>query len=122
MIGILITIIAIVSLSLSNLSIDSNLVNSNLVDIGFNIRLISFTLIIFAIFLSFVLFQKKKEKKSGILLSLSSGLMFSINNLWTSLFSVLISHGFIDHPWKIVLFIVTIIMMGLIISFGTIVC
>ncbi|MCK4280635.1 MAG: hypothetical protein KAX10_00850, partial [Candidatus Lokiarchaeota archaeon] len=82
-IGILLMIGAIFLLGISGLSI--NISEQNLLDLMFLIRIIIFTSIIIISAIICEILQRKIEKYSGILLSIFSGLMFSLSNFWVSL-------------------------------------
>jgi len=82
-IGILLMIGAIFLLGISGLSIDIS--EQNLLDMMFLFRIIIFSLIVFISSIICEIFQRKIEKYSGILLSIFSGLMFSLSNFWVSL-------------------------------------
>ncbi len=82
-IGILLMIGAIFLLGISGLSIDIS--EQNLLDLMFLFRIIIFTSIIIISAIICEILQRKIEKYSGILLSIFSGLMFSLSNFWVSL-------------------------------------
>ncbi len=82
-IGILLMIGAILLLGISGLSI--NISEQNLLDLMFLIRIIIFTSIIIISSITCEILQRRTEKYSGILLSIYSGLMFSLSNFWVSL-------------------------------------
>ncbi len=82
-IGILLKIGAILLLGISGLSI--NISEQNLLDLMFLIRIIIFTSIIIISSITCEILQRRTEKYSGILLSIYSGLMFSLSNFWVSL-------------------------------------
>jgi len=82
-IGILLMIGAIFLLGISGLSIDIS--EQNLLDMMFLFRIIIFSLIVFISSIICEILQRKIEKYSGILLSIFSGLMFSLSNFWVSL-------------------------------------
>lgn len=82
-IGILLMVGAIFLLGISGLSI--NISEQNLLDLMFLIRIIIFTSIIIISSIICEILQRRTEKYSGILLSIFSGLMFSLSNFWVSL-------------------------------------
>ena len=82
-IGILIMIGAIFLFGISGLSI--NISEQNLLDLMFLIRIIIFTSIIIISSIICEILQRRTEKYSGIFLSIISGFMFSLSNIWVSL-------------------------------------
>jgi len=82
-IGILLMIGAIFLLGISGLSI--NISEQNLLDLMFLIRIIIFTSIIIISSIICEILQRRTEKYSGIFLSIISGFMFSLSNIWVSL-------------------------------------
>lgn len=99
-IGIVSLIIGILFLGLSSLQIDSNDVILVILDIGFNIRLFTYTFIFIAGFILCNLLRRKFEKQEPLLIAAGSGLLFAIANLWMSPIFAIFANP-IDHPWKI---------------------
>ncbi len=110
-IGILLMITGTILLSLSQLSIE--IIEADLVEIGFLIRLILFTAILFIFSLLCFIFQKRSDRFKGILLAILSGLMFALGNLWVSQLIGTITDifsGNFNIP-QVILFIAAIIIL-----------
>ncbi|MHA1197273.1 MAG: hypothetical protein ACTSPH_13550 [Promethearchaeota archaeon] len=79
-ISILMIIFAITLLGFSKLKIE--ILNVNFFELGFITRITIFSICIFSICIVFYGLQKRIQRFGGILLSIISGLMFSLSNFW----------------------------------------
>jgi len=113
-IGIIILIIGILFIGLSTLQIDSTDVNALILDIGFNIRIFTYTFIFIVGFILCNILRRKFEQYEPILIAFGSGLLFSVGNLYISPLMAIFTNP-IDHPWKIAMipiFIVLLILLN----------
>ena len=108
--GIISLIIGILFLGLSTLQISSDDVNAVILDIGFNVRLFTYTFIFIGGFIIFNLLQKKFERYRAVLIATGSGLLFAIANLYISpLFAIFANPSV--HPWKIAMIPICIFVL-----------
>lgn len=82
MIGIIFMIFAIMLLGFSEFSID--IAKINILEAAFIVRVVVFTILLFVLSGICEITALKSKKYKGILLSISSGLMFAISNFWIS--------------------------------------
>jgi drug/metabolite transporter (DMT)-like permease len=88
--GILLMIIGIGLLGLSNLSID--VFTFNILESGFIFRLIVFTIVILSLTLIFEVLRRKHEKYRGLLMAIEAGLILSLNTVWASPGTTVVTH------------------------------
>ncbi|MBD3193549.1 MAG: hypothetical protein GF317_00735, partial [Candidatus Lokiarchaeota archaeon] len=81
--GIVVMIIAVFLLGISRFSI--NISESNIVEFSFLVRLFIFTFSLLFFSFLFHLLQRSNKRYRGICLSLFSGNMFALSNLWVSI-------------------------------------
>ncbi|MHA1488364.1 MAG: hypothetical protein ACTSRI_01765 [Promethearchaeota archaeon] len=117
-IAILTMILGIFLLGMSELSIDISSIN--LLEIGFLIRMITFTIALFLIISILEVVQRKNEKLRGIALAILSGCMFALSNLWISpLLGVIVRVlSGIFSLGELILFVVSCIILVLVNMLG----
>jgi hypothetical protein len=107
--GIGLMVLAVFSISFSELSIE--LLSFNYIQPNFLVRGFIFSGIFFLLASLCVLLQKKSSKYKGILYALSSGLLFSIENLWFGFLFLIIVHFFQGLFLTIEIILFTILMI-----------
>ncbi len=119
-IGMMLMIAGIISLSMSQLSVDMS--TYDILDLGFIIRLTIFTCIYFAIALLLNILTKKTEKYKGILFALESGIIYSLTAVWIGPIVTMLTHLFGGSIvlGEILLFIPAIIITILATTYGII--
>jgi len=98
MIGILLMIVGVSLLGLSNLSIDVS--TFNILNSGFIIRLVVFTIVVLSLAILFEVLRRKYEKFKGLLMAIEAGLILSLNTVWASPGTTVVTHvvdGIIIH-------------------------
>lgn len=88
--GILLMIVGVTFLGLSELSIDVS--TFNILDSGFIIRIIVFTIVILSLAIIFEFFRRKHEKYKGLLMAIEAGLILSLNTVWASPGTTVVTH------------------------------
>ncbi len=119
-IGIFLMIVGVFTLGISGLSVDVSVFN--ILDSGFMIRIIVFTAIIISIAIVFEMLQKRKEKFKGVLIAIEAGLILSLNTVWASPGTTVLTHivdGVIIEE-EVFFAIVVVIILIMILVIGTI--
>jgi hypothetical protein len=88
--GICMMVIAIFLISFSGLSIE--LLTFNYLHFNFLLRAFIFSGLLFLFVGCCIIFQRKKLKYKGLLLAFSSGLLFSIENLWFGIIILILAN------------------------------
>lgn len=88
--GILLMIAGVSFLGLSNLSID--VFTFNILDSGFILRIIVFTIVVLCLAVIFEVLRRKHEKNKGLLMAIESGLVLSLNTVWASPGTTVVTH------------------------------
>ena len=88
--GIFLMIVGITLLGFSNLSI--NVFTFNILDSGFIFRLIVFTIVVLSLAFIFEVLRRKNEKYRGILMAIEAGLILSLNTVWASPGTTVVTH------------------------------
>ena len=88
--GILLMIVGVTLLGLSNLSID--VFTFNILDSGFILRLIVFTIVILSLGFLFEILRRKHEKFKGLIMAIEAGLILSLNTVWASPGTTVVTH------------------------------
>ncbi|MBY9019811.1 MAG: hypothetical protein KGD67_02055 [Candidatus Lokiarchaeota archaeon] len=88
--GIFLMIVGITLLGFSNLSI--NVFTFNILDSGFIFRLIVFTIVLLSLAFIFEVLRRKNEKYRGILMAIEAGLILSLNTVWASPGTTVVTH------------------------------
>jgi len=88
--GILLMIVGVTFLGLSELSIDVS--TFNILDSGFIIRIIVFTIVILSLAIIFEFLRRKHEKYKGLLMAIEAGLILSLNTVWASPGTTVVTH------------------------------
>ena len=88
--GIVLMIVGVTLLGLSNLSID--VFTFNILDSGFIFRIIIFTIVILCLAFIFEVLRRKHEKFKGLLMAIESGLILSLNTVWASPGTTVVTH------------------------------
>ncbi|HUW89347.1 MAG TPA: hypothetical protein VMV43_02370 [Candidatus Nanopelagicaceae bacterium] len=88
--GILVMIVGVTLLGLSNLSID--VFTFNILDSGFILRLIVFTIVILSLGFLFEILRRKHEKFKGLIMAIEAGLILSLNTVWASPGTTVVTH------------------------------
>ncbi|NHJ22564.1 MAG: hypothetical protein EAX91_16575 [Candidatus Lokiarchaeota archaeon] len=88
--GILLMIAGIMLIGLSELSIDVFVFN--ILDTGFILRLIIFTTIILSLAISLEILHRKYANYKGVILAIEAGLILSINTIWASPGTTVVTH------------------------------
>ena len=89
-IGILLMIVGVSLLGLSNLSIDVS--TFNILNSGFIIRLVVFTIVVLFFAILFEVLRRKYEKFKGLLMAIEAGLILSLNTVWASPGTTVVTH------------------------------
>ncbi len=116
--GILLMIAGVSFLGFSNLSIDVS--TFIILDSGFILRLIVFTIVVLCLAVIFEVLRRKREKYKGLLMAVESGLVLSLNTVWASPGTTVITHivdGIIIEE-EIIFGIIIGIILLLIIAIG----
>ena len=108
--GIVSLIIGILFLGLSSLQIDSDDVILVILDVGFNIRLFTYSFIFIVGFILCNLLRRKFEQQGPLLIAAGSGLLFSIGNQWISPIFAIFANP-IDHPWKVAMILISALVL-----------
>ncbi len=118
-IGIVFMILAITLLGLSQFSID--IATVDMLDTSFILRVVIFTVLLFALSAVCEVAALKFEKNKGVLISISSGFMFAISNFWISpLMGVIVRVFEGESNWgELIWFISASIMLPLVNLIGT---
>ena len=88
--GILLMIVGVTFLGFSELSIDVS--TFNILDSGFIIRIIVFTIVILSLAIIFEFLRRKHEKYKGLLMAIEAGLILSLNTVWASPGTTVVTH------------------------------
>ena len=88
--GILLMIAGIMLIGLSELSIDVFVFN--ILDTGFIFRLIIFTIIILSLAIGLEIMHRKHANYKGVILAIEAGLILSINTIWASPGTTVVTH------------------------------
>lgn len=88
--GILLMIAGIMLIGLSELSIDVFVFN--ILDTGFIFRLIMFTIIILSLAIGLEIMHRKHANYKGVILAIEAGLILSINTIWASPGTTVVTH------------------------------
>jgi hypothetical protein len=89
-IGILLMIVGITLLGLSDLSIDVSAFN--ILNSGFIMRIVVFSVIILSLVIGFEVFSRKYAKSKGIIKAIEAGLILSLNTVWASPGTTVVTH------------------------------
>jgi drug/metabolite transporter (DMT)-like permease len=89
-IGILLMIIGVTLLGLSDLSID--VFTFNILDTNFIFRLIIFTVIFLCVSMILEIINRKYPKNRGIIKAIQAGLILSLNTIWASPGTTVVTH------------------------------
>jgi len=117
-IGILLMIVGVSLLGLSNLSIDVS--TFNILNSGFIIRLVVFTIVVLSLAILFEVLRRKYEKFKGLLMAIEAGLILSLNTVWASPGTTVVTHvvdGIIINE-EIIFGIIIGIILLLIVAIG----
>ncbi len=88
--GIILMIIGVTLLGLSQLSIDVS--TFNILDSGFIFRIIVFTIVVLSLAVIFEVLRRKHEKFIGLLMAIEAGLILSLNTVWASPGTTVVTH------------------------------
>jgi drug/metabolite transporter (DMT)-like permease len=117
-IGILLMIGGVSLLGLSNLSIDVS--TFNILNSGFIFRIVVFTIVVLSLAILFEILRRKYEKFRGLLMAIEAGLILSLNTVWASPGTTVVTHvvdGIIIHE-EIIFGIIIGIILLLIVAIG----
>ena len=117
-IGILLMIVGVSLLGLSNLSIDVS--TFNILNSGFIFRIVVFTIVVLSLAIIFEVLRRKYEKFKGLLMAIEAGLILSLNTVWASPGTTVVTHvvdGIIIHE-EIIFGIIIGIILLLIVAIG----
>ena len=117
-IGILLMIVGVSLLGLSNLSIDVS--TFNILNSGFIFRIVVFTIVVLSLAIIFEVLRRKYEKFKGLLMAIEAGLILSLNTVWASPGTTVVTHvidGIIINE-EILFGIIIGIILLLIVSIG----
>jgi len=118
MFGILLMIAGVSLVGLSNLSIDVS--TFDILNSGFILRIIVFTIVILSLVIIFEILRRKHEKFKGLLMAVEAGLILSLNTVWASPGTTVVTHvadGIIIEE-EIIFGIIIGIILLLIIAIG----
>ena len=118
-IGILLMIGGISMLGLSNLSFDVS--TFNILNSGFIFRIVVFTIVVLSLAILFEILRRKHEKFKGLLMAIETGLILSLNTVWASPGTTVVTHlidGIIINE-EIIFGIIVCIILLLIVAIGT---
>jgi len=116
--GILLMITGVSLLGLSDLSIDLSIFN--ILDSSFILRIIVFTIVVLFLAIIFEALRRKHEKYKGLLMAIESGLILSLNTVWASPGTTVVTHivdGIIIEE-EIIFGIIVGIILLLIVAIG----
>jgi len=116
--GILLMIVGVSFLGLSNLSIDVS--TFKILDSSFILRIIVFTIVVLSLAIIFEILRRKHEKYKGFLMAIESGLILSLNTVWASPGTTVVTHvvdGIIIEE-EIIFGIIIGILLLLIVAIG----
>ncbi len=88
--GILLMIVGVSLLGLSQLSIDIS--TFNILDSGFIFRIVVFTIVVLSLAIIFEVLRRKHEKFRGLLMAIEAGLILSLNTVWASPGTTVVTH------------------------------
>ncbi len=117
-IGILLMIGGVSLLGLSNLSIDVS--TFNILNSGFIFRIVVFTIVVLSLAILFEILRRKHEKFKGLLMAIEAGLILSLNTVWASPGTTVVTHviyGIIINE-EIIFGIIIGIILLLIVAIG----
>ena len=117
-IGILLMIVGVSLLGLSNLSIDVS--TFNILNSGFIFRIVVFTIVVLSLAIIFEVLRRKHEKFKGFLMAIEAGLILSLNTVWASPGTTVVTHvvdGIIINE-EIIFGIIIGIILLLIVAIG----
>ncbi len=89
-IGILLMIGGVSLLGLSNLSIDVS--TFNILNSGFIFRIVVFTIVVLSLAILFEILRRKHEQFKGLLMAIEAGLILSLNTVWASPGTTVVTH------------------------------
>ncbi len=89
-IGILLMIGGVSLLGLSNLSIDVS--TFNILNSGFIFRIVVFTIVFLSLAILFEILRRKHEQFKGLLMAIEAGLILSLNTVWASPGTTVVTH------------------------------
>ncbi len=89
-IGILLMISGVTLLGLSELSLDVS--TFNILDSGFIFRIIVFSIVILSLAIVFEILHRKYAKNKGIIMAIEAGLILSLNTVWASPGTTVVTH------------------------------
>jgi len=88
--GILLMIGGVSLLGLSNLSIDVSAFN--ILNSGFIFRIVVFTIVVLSLAILVEILRRKHEKIKGLLMAIEAGLILSLNTVWASPGTTVVTH------------------------------
>jgi len=88
--GIMLMIVGVTLLGFSQLSIDVS--TFNILDSGFIFRIIVFTIVVLSLTIIFEVLRRKHEKYKGLLMAIEAGLILSLNTVWASPGTTVVTH------------------------------
>jgi len=88
--GIILMIIGVTLLGLSQLSIDVS--TFIILDYDFIFRIILFTIVILSLAILFEILRRKHKKFKGLLMAIEAGLILSLNTVWASPGTTVVTH------------------------------
>jgi drug/metabolite transporter (DMT)-like permease len=88
--GILLMITGVTLLGLSELSIDVS--SFNILDSSFIFRIIVFSIVILSLAIVFEIIRRKYTKNKGIIMATEAGLILSLNTIWASPGTTVVTH------------------------------
>ena len=88
--GILLMIVGVTFLGFSELSIDVS--TFNILDSGFIFRIIVFTIVVLSLAFIFEVLHRKHEKFKGLIMAIEAGLILSLNTVWASPGTTVVTH------------------------------
>jgi hypothetical protein len=77
-------------LGLSNLSIDVS--TFNILNSGFIFRIVVFTIVVLSLAILFEILRRKHEQFKGLLMAIEAGLILSLNTVWASPGTTVVTH------------------------------
>ena len=88
--GILLMIVGVTLLGFSELSIDVS--TFNILESGFIFRIILFTIVVLFLAIIIEVLRRKHEKFKGLLMAVEAGLILSLNTVWASPGTTVVTH------------------------------
>ncbi len=88
--GIMLMIVGVSLLGLSQLSIDVS--TFNILDSGFIFRIVVFTIVVLSLAIIFEVLRRKRKKFRGLLMAIEAGLILSLNTVWASPGTTVVTH------------------------------